>query len=98
MTFSTVLPSHGYAVSGDGRQDSAPAAQLFKRRLLTAREASEFLGVRRITFYRAVAGKIPGLPPVPCVRIGRRQYFRLESLERWLAEVEQRCNAAHSKS
>jgi predicted DNA-binding transcriptional regulator AlpA len=98
MTFSTVLPSHGYAVSGDGRQDSAPAARLFKRRLLTAKEASEFLGVRRITFYRAVAGKIPGLPPVPCVRIGRRQYFRLESLERWLAEVEQRCNEAHSKS
>jgi predicted DNA-binding transcriptional regulator AlpA len=98
MTFSTVLPSHGYAVSGDGRQAQSPAAQLFKRRLLTAKEASEFLGVRRITFYRAVAGKIPGLPPVPCVRIGRRQYFRLESLERWLAEVEQRCNEAHSKS
>jgi predicted DNA-binding transcriptional regulator AlpA len=101
MTFSTVLPSHGYAVSGDGGADTgpgAPAARLFKRRLLTAKEASEFLGVRRITFYRAVAGKIPGLPPVPCVRIGRRQYFRLESLERWLAEVEQRCNEAHSKS
>jgi len=65
---------------------------------MTAAEAMQFLGLKKLTFYRAVAGKIRGLPPVPCVRIGRRQYFRAEALEAWLIEAERQCSEAHSKS
>jgi hypothetical protein len=37
----------------------------------------------------AVAGKLPGCPPIPAVRLGRRKLVRRESLIAWIENNEQ---------
>jgi hypothetical protein len=45
-------------------------------------------------FSKVANGKVKGLPPLASVRIGRRQLFRGQTLEQWIAEVESRCSEA----
>jgi|YNPMSStandDraft_1061717.scaffolds.fasta_scaffold26926_2 hypothetical protein len=53
MTFSTVLPSHGYAVSGDGRQAQSPAAHsLALEKHFSPRFFAELWGVSESTIVR----------------------------------------------
>jgi hypothetical protein len=66
--------------------------------LLTRTEAMDLLKLKASHFSKLVNGYISSVPPIPCIRIGRRQLFRREALERWILEVEQRCNAGRSKS
>jgi hypothetical protein len=40
--------------------------------------------------HNIVAGKVPNLPPLPLLRIGRRMLVRAEGLEKWLTELEAR--------
>src|SRR6478672_5942521 len=35
-----------------------------------------------------INGKLPKLPPLPVLRIGRRVLIRLDALERWLLSLE----------
>ena len=58
------------------------------RNVLTLAEASEFLRCSKAHLCNLANGKVPGLPPLKRVRIGRRVLFRKESLEQWLREVE----------
>jgi len=58
------------------------------RNVLTLGEASEFLRCSKAHLSNLANGKIPGVPPLKRVRIGRRVLFRKESLEQWLREVE----------
>ncbi len=66
-------------------------------RLLDRLEAMERLRLKPAHFSKVVSRKIKGLPPVACVRIGRRQLFRLDTLEGWTIEVEaiSACKKAH---
>jgi hypothetical protein len=65
-------------------------------RLLTRREAMDRLRLKSSHFSKVVHGKVKGLPALPVVQIGRCQFFRLESIERWILEVENtQCSAVH---
>jgi len=66
--------------------------------LLTRTEAMNLLKLKPSHFSKVVNGYIHSIPPIPCVRIGRRQLFRREALETWIIEVERRCNEVHSRS
>jgi hypothetical protein len=46
------------------------------------------LRIKPSHFSKVVNGKVAGLPPIPCVLIGRRQLFNEDSLEKWVLEVE----------
>jgi hypothetical protein len=65
-------------------------------RLFTREEAMGRLRLKPAHFSKVANGKVRGLPKLACVRIGRRQLFREETIERWIVEVEaQSCNGAH---
>lgn len=55
----------------------------------------ELLRLKPAHFSKVTNGKVKGLPKLACVRIGRRQLFREETLLNWILEVEkQSCNEA----
>ena len=56
--------------------------------LLDRKEAMAVIRLKAAHFSKLVNGKIKGLPPLACVRIGRRQLFRSETLRRWILDVE----------
>ncbi len=58
-------------------------------RVLNLLEAAKFVRCSRAHLCNIVNGKAAGIPQLPAVRIGRRVLFRRESLEEWLALVEQ---------
>jgi len=57
-------------------------------KVLNLTEAAALVRCSRAHLCNIVHGKIPGIPLLPTVRIGRRVLFRRESLERWLEAVE----------
>ena len=57
-------------------------------RVLNLAEAAKFVRCSRAHLCNVVNGKVPDIPRLPAVRVGRRVLFRRESLERWLREVE----------
>lgn len=66
--------------------------------LLTRTEAMQILKLKPSHFSKLINGYIHSVPPIPFIRIGRRQLFRREALERWILEIEQGCNGVRSKS
>ena len=56
--------------------------------LLTRSEAMARLRVKSSYFSKIMNGKVKGVTPPPCVRMGRLQHFREESLEQWIIERE----------
>jgi hypothetical protein len=59
--------------------------------LLGRREVAKLLQVSPGTLWAIVKGKRPGLPPLPVIRVGRRQLFRR-------VEAQSSCNEDRSKS
>ena len=57
-------------------------------KVLNLAEAADLVRCSRAHLCNIVHGKIPGIPLLPSVRIGRRVLFRRESLEQWLEAVE----------
>jgi len=57
-------------------------------RVLNLAEAAAFLRCSRAHLCNVIHHKVPGVPHLPSVRIGRRVLVRRESLEQWLEEVE----------
>lgn len=57
-------------------------------KVLNLAEAAALVRCSRAHLCNIVHGKIPGIPLLPTVRIGRRVLFRRESLEQWLEAVE----------
>jgi hypothetical protein len=54
------------------------------------------LRLKAAHFSKLVDGKVKGLPPLPCVQIGRRQLFREESVQQWIdVEKTRKCSVAH---
>jgi hypothetical protein len=64
--------------------------------ILTREEAMEKLRLKPSFFSKIVNGKVKGLPRIPSVQLGRKQLFREESLNEWVAKVEElSCKKAH---
>ena len=60
------------------------------KHLLTIPEAACDLGCSKAHLHNIVHGKVPNLPPLPVLRIGRRVLVRYEALKDWMAELEAR--------
>ena len=56
--------------------------------MLSLAEAARFVRCSRSHLSNVLNGKVPDLPHLPSVRIGRRVLFRRESLEQWLQQIE----------
>ena len=56
--------------------------------ILTLAEAAKELRCSKAHVSNLINRKIPHLPPIPVVRIGRRVLIRDESLKEWMRVVE----------
>jgi excisionase family DNA binding protein len=56
--------------------------------LLTLQEAALFIRCSKTHLLNVLHGRVPNVPPLPCVRIGRRILVRREAIQRWLLTVE----------
>jgi len=58
--------------------------------LLTVAEAARELRCSKAHVHNIIHGKVPDLPPLPVLRIGRRVLIRTEGLKSWMLSVETR--------
>src|SRR5580658_6697123 len=58
--------------------------------LLTIAEAAHELRCSKAHVHNIIHGKVPDLPPLPVLRIGRRVLIRYERLREWMKELEAR--------
>lgn len=56
--------------------------------VLTLEEAAQAIRCSKTHLLNVIHGRVPNVPPLPSVRVGRRILIRRESLERWLAASE----------
>jgi hypothetical protein len=56
--------------------------------ILTMDEAARWLRFSKAHLSHVVNGKVRGLPPLPCIQIGRRKLIRRESLLKWVERAE----------
>lgn len=56
--------------------------------VLTMAEAARELRCSKAHLHNVIHGKVPGLPPLPVLRIGRRVLIRTQGLNAWIAQVE----------
>jgi excisionase family DNA binding protein len=56
--------------------------------VLTISEAAQVMRCSKAHVLNVIHGRVTNVPPLPCVRIGRRILIRREALEFWLAAVE----------
>jgi hypothetical protein len=57
--------------------------------LLTLAEVAKLLHCSKAHVCNAVAGRLPGCPPIPAVSLGRRKLVRRASLLSWIENSEQ---------
>ena len=57
--------------------------------LLTLADVARLLRCSKAHICKAVAGRVPGCPPIPAVSLGRRKLVRRESLAAWIERNEQ---------
>lgn len=58
--------------------------------VLTLAEVATVLKCSKAHVSNIIRGKVPHLPPLPTVRIGRRVLIRCASLMEWMRAVEER--------
>jgi len=56
--------------------------------VLTTREGALVLRCSKAHFCNLILGKVPGVPRLPSVRLGRRCLVRKATLMQWIEEVE----------
>lgn len=61
---------------------------MLERTTITVKEAAEYLGVSDDTIYNMVRDK-----QIPFIQVRRRILLRKDSLDKWMAEQEQKCLA-----
>jgi len=59
-----------------------------QREVLTIAESAILLRCSKAHISNVINGKVDGVPPLPCVKVGRRKLIRRESITRWLEAVE----------
>ena len=62
--------------------------------ILTLFEAAKLLRCSKAHICNLVNGRIPGVPPLPAVPLGRRKLIRRSSLYAWIGANEQPCRDA----
>lgn len=67
-----------------------PASLHSPRHVLTVAEIAHELRCSKAHVHNVIRGKVPGLPPLPVLRIGRRVLIRYEGLRAWMLQVEAR--------
>ncbi|MDX1980387.1 MAG: helix-turn-helix domain-containing protein [Bryobacteraceae bacterium] len=60
----------------------------FQTQVLTLKEVADELRCSKAHVCNIIHGKVPTLPAMPVVRLGRRLIVRREALDGWLAVVE----------
>lgn len=73
-------------------------ANLAQFDLMTIAEVAEALHCSKAHVGKAVAGRVPGCNPIPCVSLGRRRLVRRSSLLVWLEESERNKLSASPES
>jgi hypothetical protein len=58
--------------------------------VLTIPEVARELRCSKTHLHNIIYGKVPGLPPLPVLRIGRRVLIRHDGLKAWILSVEAR--------
>ena len=58
--------------------------------VLTLAEAAKELRCSKAHLCHITQGKIPRLPPLPIVRVGRRVLIRYDALMQWIKTLEQK--------
>jgi len=56
--------------------------------LLTLTDVAKLLRCSKAHVSKAVAGRVPGCPPIPVVSLGRRKLVRRTTLLAWISENE----------
>ena len=56
--------------------------------ILTMQEAAAWLRCSKAHVSNAINGKLPGLPILKSIPVGRRRLIRRETLMKWAAEIE----------
>lgn len=64
--------------------------------LLGIRQLARELGCSRSHVVNILAGRVPGMPPLPHIRLGRRITVRPSTLRLWLAQLEEKSVRAAS--
>ncbi len=59
-----------------------------EQRILTLAEAARWVRCSKAHLLNAIKGRLANVPPLPCIRIGRRILIRQESLDSWIAAIE----------
>ncbi len=52
--------------------------------VLTLKQAAEYLRISKAHLSNILRGKVPGVPPMRCARIGRRTVIKLAWADEWL--------------
>jgi excisionase family DNA binding protein len=66
-----------------------PLAQNNGSEVLTLAEAARVLRCSKGHLSNVVNGRVPSLPPLPHIALGRRILIRRAALEQWLERLEQ---------
>ncbi|MBV9505021.1 MAG: helix-turn-helix domain-containing protein [Acidobacteriia bacterium] len=70
--------------------DYAPPTFSEDGNVLTVAEVARELRCSKAHVHNIIHGKVPDLPPLPVLRIGRRVLIRHEGLKAWMLTVEAR--------
>jgi excisionase family DNA binding protein len=70
-------------------QDHVPRSFPDAPPLLTVTEAARELRCSKGHVHNIIHGKVPDVPPLPVLRIGRRVLIRHEGLKAWMLSVEE---------
>jgi excisionase family DNA binding protein len=68
---------------------SAEGQAIGHREIMDITAAANYLGVSRSHLSHILAGRIPGVPPIPHVRAGRRALIRRSVIDQWILAQEQ---------
>ena len=70
--------------------DGPVLASLPLNRVLTVPEIARELRCSKAHVHNIIRGKVPRMPPLPVLRIGRRILIRRETLHLWMLQIEGR--------
>jgi excisionase family DNA binding protein len=63
--------------------------------VLTLKQAAEYLRISKAHLSNILRGKVPGVPPLRCARVGRRVLIKLAWADEWLTELGERSRQAN---
>ena len=58
--------------------------------VLTLKQAAAYLRISNAHLANVIRGKVPGVPPLNCARIGRRILIKRDWADEWLEKAGQR--------